>query len=277
MNNIRSLQTLTDQEISLCVPPNASWHRDFADTAYVFIGGLPFTLSEGDVLTIFSQYGEPTHIKLARDQDTGKSKGFAFLKYEDQRSTDLAVDNLNGAVIAGRVIKVDHTRYKRKEEDDGMLEVGFETVRGEGEGSDGDEGQKGVEDRPVFEEERELMRLEREMDEEDPMKEYLVKEKREEVNKAIQRWREKKAKTSRGDGRKDVRPRRIRDGEERKHRHRHRSGRDGRRSSSRDHHAEKDRAGRRERESSHIRSRSRSPSRERRRSRERRHKERSPR
>lgn len=33
---------------------------------------------------------------LVRDKGTGRSRGFAFLKYEDQRSTVLAVDNFNG-------------------------------------------------------------------------------------------------------------------------------------------------------------------------------------
>lgn len=44
-----------------------------------------------------NRYGEIIHIELIRDHKTGKSKGFAFLQYEDQRSTILAVDNLNGA------------------------------------------------------------------------------------------------------------------------------------------------------------------------------------
>jgi len=39
------------------------------------------------------------NINLVRDKDTGKSKGFAFICYEDQRSTILAVDNLNGAKV----------------------------------------------------------------------------------------------------------------------------------------------------------------------------------
>lgn len=51
---------------------------------------------------------------FCRDKKTGKSRGFAFLAYEDQRSTDLAVDNLNGYTIDGRVIGVDHVNdYKR--------------------------------------------------------------------------------------------------------------------------------------------------------------------
>ncbi len=50
---------------------------------------------------------------MARDKISGKSRGFAFLCYEDQRSTILAVDNLNGANLCGRVIRVDHVQqYK---------------------------------------------------------------------------------------------------------------------------------------------------------------------
>lgn len=45
------------------------------------------------------RYGEIMNIELIRDKSTGKSKGFAFLQYEDQRSTVLAVDNLNGSKV----------------------------------------------------------------------------------------------------------------------------------------------------------------------------------
>jgi RNA recognition motif. (a.k.a. RRM, RBD, or RNP domain) len=45
----------------------------------------------------------------------GKPRGFAFAAYEDQRSTVLAVDNLSGARVAGRTIRVEHVdNYKRK-------------------------------------------------------------------------------------------------------------------------------------------------------------------
>ncbi|ODQ65558.1 kinase-like protein [Nadsonia fulvescens var. elongata DSM 6958] len=117
-SGIRAIEELNRQELELGVSIEGSWHNDYKDTAYIFIGGLPFDLSEGDILTIFSQYGIPVHIKLARDKDTGKSKGFAFLKYEDQRSTVLAVDNFNGAEILGRKIRVDHTRYKVPEDEE---------------------------------------------------------------------------------------------------------------------------------------------------------------
>jgi RNA-binding motif protein, X-linked 2 len=45
---------------------------------------------------------QPVDVNLVRDKTTGKSKGFAFLAYEDQRSTILAVDNGNGMDVIGR-------------------------------------------------------------------------------------------------------------------------------------------------------------------------------
>ncbi|XP_065349247.1 RNA-binding motif protein, X-linked 2 [Cloeon dipterum] len=111
MTNIKNITKLS--ELELTKSWNSSWHDKYKDSAWIFIGGLPFTLSEGDVITIFSQYGEVASINLVRDKDTGKSKGFCFLCYEDQRSTVLAVDNLNGIKVLNRTIRVDHVEeYK---------------------------------------------------------------------------------------------------------------------------------------------------------------------
>ncbi|KAI9882593.1 MAG: hypothetical protein M1823_005656 [Watsoniomyces obsoletus] len=206
MNSIRQIQELNKRELENEITPEGSWHADYRDTAYIYIGGLPFELSEGDVITIFSQYGEPVHVNLVRDKETGKSRGFAFLKYEDQRSTDLAVDNLGGASVMGRVLRVDHTRYKPKEGeviednthgevDDGgkrdkgaTVEDGKRSKRGGG----GDESGSDDERRPMLQEEKELLKLMRDHDDEDPMKEYLIKEKQEEVDAAIARYEKEK-------------------------------------------------------------------------------------
>ena len=190
-------------------PPEASWHRDHADSAYIYIGGLPFDLSEGDIITIFSQFGEPTFVKLVRDKETGKSKGFAFLKYEDQRSTDLAVDNLGGATVLGRVLKVDHTKYKRRdddEEEEQQMQNRAANVDATG------DTEREEERRPMLKEEKELAALLGDHDEDDPMKEYLVQEKKEEVARAL-------TKLEKGD-------RKSREDQKHRHHHKHRSRRD---------------------------------------------------
>jgi len=52
------------------------------------------------LLLLFILQVEDVH--LVRDDDTGQSKGFAFLKYEDARSCVLAVDNLIGTKVRTR-------------------------------------------------------------------------------------------------------------------------------------------------------------------------------
>uniref|UniRef100_A0A7S0IQV5 RRM domain-containing protein n=1 Tax=Calcidiscus leptoporus TaxID=127549 RepID=A0A7S0IQV5_9EUKA len=87
---------------------NKSWHAQYKDSAYIYVGGLPLDLSEGDVTVVFSQVGEVVDINIPRDKGTGKPRGFGFIAYEDQRSTILAVDNFNGTKLLGRTLRVDH-------------------------------------------------------------------------------------------------------------------------------------------------------------------------
>ena len=55
-----------------------------------------------------SQFGIITDLRLQRDPETEKSKGFGWISYADWRSTVLAVDNLNGVELLGRKVSVDH-------------------------------------------------------------------------------------------------------------------------------------------------------------------------
>ncbi|GJQ84657.1 hypothetical protein Trydic_g5189, partial [Trypoxylus dichotomus] len=111
LTNMKNVKKLSEQELRSL--NKTTWHDQYRDSAWIFVGGLPYDLTEGDIVCVFSQYGEVVNINLIRDKDTGKSKGFCFICYEDQRSTDLAVDNFNGITILKRTIRVDHvSNYK---------------------------------------------------------------------------------------------------------------------------------------------------------------------
>ncbi|VDK48270.1 unnamed protein product [Anisakis simplex] len=115
ITNIRNQNAINKREIDMGIAGGSgkSWHDKYSDSAWVYIGGLPYDLNEGDIITVFSQYGEIVNVNLIRDRKTGKSKGFAFVCYQDQRSTILAVDNLNGIKLLKRMIRVDHVaEYK---------------------------------------------------------------------------------------------------------------------------------------------------------------------
>eukprot|EP00954_Amorphochlora_amoebiformis_P014747 1152944-Amorphochlora_amoeboformis.AAC.2 len=114
MNVVREIQRINQLELDNNVPESGSWHEKYKDSAYVFIGGLDYDLTEGDLITIMSQFGEIVDCNLARDKEKGTSKGFAFIAYEDQRSTVLAVDNMNGAKLFDRTLRCDHVLEYRK-------------------------------------------------------------------------------------------------------------------------------------------------------------------
>lgn len=108
MNTIKEIQRINEEELRLGIPIEQSWHWKYKNCAWIYIGGLSTELTEGDIICVFSQWGEIEDIHLVRDAESGKSKGFSFLKYEDWRSTILAVDNMNGAILLNRTLRVDH-------------------------------------------------------------------------------------------------------------------------------------------------------------------------
>lgn len=127
---MKNVIKLSERELK--TDAKSSWHDQYKDSAWIFVGGLPYDLTEGDIICVFSQYGEIVNINLVRDKKTGKQKGFCFICYEDQRSTILAVDNLNGIKILGRAVRVDHVaEYKVPKEHEKQDE---ETIRLQNEG-----------------------------------------------------------------------------------------------------------------------------------------------
>ncbi|GFP88059.1 zinc finger CCCH domain-containing protein 25, partial [Phtheirospermum japonicum] len=88
---VKHNQNINKKEASLGISEDASWHAKYKDSAYVYVGGIPFYLTEGDLLVVFAQYGDIVDVILVRDKGTGKSKGFTFVSYEDQRSTNIVV------------------------------------------------------------------------------------------------------------------------------------------------------------------------------------------
>lgn len=118
MNKVEKLRKLNETELELGIAgTSASWHQKYESHPFIYVGGLPTAFTEGDLLVMFEQFGIVVHINLVRDADTGKSRGFAFLKYHDPRSAILAVDNFNGTEVAGCILRVDHAEHYKMPED----------------------------------------------------------------------------------------------------------------------------------------------------------------
>jgi len=71
----------------------------------LFVGNLPPSTTENDILTLFSEYGTVRSSKLVRDVFSGQCKGFAFLEMEGHEAR-AAIAGLNGKDFNGKSIKV---------------------------------------------------------------------------------------------------------------------------------------------------------------------------
>lgn len=72
----------------------------------LFIARLSFDASEDELRNIFSAHGDVTECNIAKDRDTGKSRGFAFVKYASRKAGEKAIKELDGSEIHGRKISV---------------------------------------------------------------------------------------------------------------------------------------------------------------------------
>ncbi len=66
LTQIAATARASKREVEAGIGDAASWHAAFRHSAYVFIGGLAPGLTEGDLLAVFSQYGEVVDVHLCR-------------------------------------------------------------------------------------------------------------------------------------------------------------------------------------------------------------------
>lgn len=71
----------------------------------VYLGNIPYDYTEEQVMEIAQSVGPVDDLKLLFDPNTGKSKGYAFVKYVDHETAESAVRNLNNFLIGNRNIK----------------------------------------------------------------------------------------------------------------------------------------------------------------------------
>jgi len=80
----------------------------------VFVGGLPFATTDDELKEIFAAHGAVASATVVRDRDSGRSKGFGFVEFEDDEEGKKAEQALNGTEIGGRTISVAQARPKEE-------------------------------------------------------------------------------------------------------------------------------------------------------------------
>jgi len=72
----------------------------------LFTVGFPKEMDEAALHTFFSDFGDVAAVKIITDQETGFSKGYAFVDFLDEVGANLAIKELDGSTLEGRTLGV---------------------------------------------------------------------------------------------------------------------------------------------------------------------------
>ena len=72
----------------------------------LFIGSLAYATTDDSLKAFFEQVGEVERAMVAKERETGRSRGFGFVTFVDEANNQKAVDLLNGKELDGRAITV---------------------------------------------------------------------------------------------------------------------------------------------------------------------------
>ena len=97
----------------------------------LYVGNLPFNVTEPDLQDLFGQAGTVSDVLLVQDKFTGKSRGFAFVTMSTEDEAQNAIEQFHGKAVEGRPLTVNIARPR---EDRGGNGRSFERRGGGGYG-----------------------------------------------------------------------------------------------------------------------------------------------
>ena len=72
----------------------------------IYVGNLNYRVREDDLKQVMEEYGTVESVKIIKDRETGKSKGFGFVEMPDDEAAKKAIAELNEAEYEGRQIVI---------------------------------------------------------------------------------------------------------------------------------------------------------------------------
>ncbi|EOA88901.1 hypothetical protein ACJQWK_05631 [Exserohilum turcicum] len=73
----------------------------------LFIGGLAWHTDDQTLRQKFEEFGPVEEAVVVKDRDTGRSRGFGFVRYSQETEADAAMQAMNNEEFDGRRIRVD--------------------------------------------------------------------------------------------------------------------------------------------------------------------------
>jgi RNA recognition motif-containing protein len=79
----------------------------------LYVGNLPYSINDDDLHQLFSQHGTVASANVIVDRETGRSKGFGFVEFDEESEADAAIDAMNGQDVDGRQLRVNEAQPKQ--------------------------------------------------------------------------------------------------------------------------------------------------------------------
>ena len=80
--------------------------------ASIYVGNLPYEITEQELAELFTTYGPVQSAKLIIDHQSGRPRGFGFVEMEDRDSIRDAIGALNGNELGGRTLRVNEAHQR---------------------------------------------------------------------------------------------------------------------------------------------------------------------
>ncbi len=80
----------------------------------LYVGNLPYTVNEQDLIDKFSALGTVESATLITDRDSGRSKGFGFVEMATDAEAQKAIEEVNGTDYDGRPVTVNEAKPMNK-------------------------------------------------------------------------------------------------------------------------------------------------------------------
>jgi RNA recognition motif-containing protein len=78
----------------------------------IFVGNLSWGATSEEVQTAFEEYGRVQSVRLMKEPDSGRARGFGFVAMPEDSEATAAIEGLDGKEFKGRVLRVDEARSR---------------------------------------------------------------------------------------------------------------------------------------------------------------------
>ena len=85
----------------------------------LYLGNLPFAASDDDIKEAFSAYGTIEDLFIPLDRETNRPRGFAYITLADDDLARKAIEEMDGADLMGRNLRVNEAEERRPQQNRG--------------------------------------------------------------------------------------------------------------------------------------------------------------